>query len=162
MTDTPNDLPAGKQAPTFCLPDADEKIICLADFAGRWVVLYFYPRDNTPGCTLEARGFSDAVEEFASLGAVILGVSGDSVDSHKRFAEKQNLRFPILSDTGHEVLKSYGVWKDKKGIGSLFSTERSTFLVDPQGMVVAVWRRVRVFGHVTEVGDRLKELAGKT
>jgi peroxiredoxin Q/BCP len=161
VTGTTGEPLLGSPAPGFCLPDADEKTICLADFAGRWVVLYFYPRDNTPGCTLEARGFSDAVNDFASLGAVILGVSGDSVDSHKKFAEKQNLRFPILSDTGHQVLKLYGVWKDKKVIGSLFSTERSTFLIDPEGMVVAAWRRVRVFGHVEEVRDRLKYLSGK-
>jgi peroxiredoxin Q/BCP len=162
MSVVPGDPFAGKPAPPFCLPDADDKTICLTDFAGRWVVVYFYPRDNTPGCTLEARGFSDAVENFAALGAVILGISGDSVDSHKKFAEKQNLRFPILSDTGHQVLKSYGAWKEKKGIGSLFSTERSTVLVNPEGTIVAVWRKVRVFGHVEEVRDRLKELSGKS
>jgi peroxiredoxin Q/BCP len=161
MTNIPEDPLAGKPAPPFCLPDADEKNICLADFAGKWVVVYFYPRDNTPGCTLEARGFSDVVDDFASLGAVILGISGDSVDSHKKFAEKQNLRFPILSDSSHEVLKSYGAWKEKKGIGSLFSTERSTFLVNPEGMIAEVWRKVRVFGHVEEVRDRLQELARK-
>jgi peroxiredoxin Q/BCP len=161
VTGTTKDPLEGSPAPGFCLPDADEKMICLADFSGRWVVLYFYPRDNTPGCTLEARGFSDATNDFASLGAVILGVSGDTVDSHKKFAEKQNLRFPILSDTGHQVLKAYGVWKDKKGLGLLFSTERSTFLIDPEGMVAAAWRKVRVFGHVEEVRDRLKELSGK-
>jgi peroxiredoxin Q/BCP len=162
MTDSSEDPLVGKPAPPFCLPDAAEKTICLSDFVGRWVIVYFYPRDNTPGCTLEARGFSDAADEFASLSAVILGVSGDSVGSHKKFAEKQNLRFPILSDTGHQVLKSYGAWKEKKGIGSLFSTERSTFLIDPEGMIAAVWRKVRVFGHVEEVRERLKELSGKT
>jgi peroxiredoxin Q/BCP len=162
VTRTAEDPLVGKPAPQFCLPDADEKSICLADFSGRWVVVYFYPRDNTPGCTLEARGFSDAVDDFAGIGAVILGISGDSVDSHKKFAEKQNLRFPILSDTSHQVLKSYGVWKDKKGIGSLFSTERSTFLIDPEGTVAAGWRKVRVFGHVEEVRERLKELTVNT
>jgi thioredoxin-dependent peroxiredoxin len=161
MTDTTEDPLVGKTAPDFCLPDADEKTICRADFSGSFVVLYFYPRDNTPGCTLEARGFSDAVDDFSALGAVIIGVSGDSVDSHKKFAEKQNLRFPILSDTSHAVLKSYGVWKEKKGIGALFSTERSTFLINPEGTVAAVWRKVRVFGHVEEVRERLQELTKK-
>jgi peroxiredoxin Q/BCP len=162
MKEKSDDPLLGKPAPPFCLPDADEKNICLHDFSDKWVVVYFYPRDNTPGCTLEARGFSDAVDNFASLNAVVLGISGDSVDSHKKFAEKQNLRFPILSDTSHAVLKSYGAYKEKKGIGALFSTERSTFLVDPNGVVGAVWRKVRVFGHVDEVRERLKELSGKT
>jgi len=161
MTDTTDDPLVGKPAPDFCLPDADEKTICRADFSGSFVVLYFYPRDNTPGCTLEARGFSAAVDDFSALGAVILGVSGDSVDSHKKFAEKQNLRFPILSDTSHAVLRSYGVWKEKKGIGALFSTERSTFLIDPEETVAAVWRKVRVFGHIEEVRERLQELTKK-
>lgn len=160
MPATETDPLLGKPAPRFCLPDADDRKVCLADFTGKWVVVYFYPRDNTPGCTLEARGFSDAVDAFTALGAVILGVSGDSVDSHKRFAEKQNLRFPILSDTGHDVLKAYGAWKEKK-LGSLFSTERSTFIVDPEGKVVAAWRKVKVFGHVSEVKGKLAELAGK-
>jgi peroxiredoxin Q/BCP len=158
MPDNPEDPLPGAPAPPFCLPDSSEKTVCLSDYSGNWVVLYFYPRDNTPGCTLEARGFSEAVDEFSTLRAVILGVSGDSVDSHKRFAEKQNLKFPILSDTGHQVLKSYGAWKEKKGTGTLFSTERSTFLIDPGGIVRAVWRKVRVFGHVDEVRARLKEL----
>jgi thioredoxin-dependent peroxiredoxin len=161
MNDSNQDPLMGKPAPEFCLPDADEKTICLADHSGSWVILYFYPRDNTPGCTLEARGFSDAVDDFSTMGAVILGVSGDSVDSHKKFAEKQNLRFPILSDTSHAVLKSYGVWKEKKGIGALFSTERSTFLIDPEGIIAVVWRKVRVFGHVGDVRARLKELSKK-
>jgi peroxiredoxin Q/BCP len=162
MKEQSTDPLLGKPAPLFCLADADEKTLCLNDFLGKWVVVYFYPRDNTPGCTLEARGFSDAVDDLASLNAVILGISGDSVDSHKKFAEKQNLRFPILSNTSHEILKSYGAWKEKKGIGSLFSTERSTFLVDPAGVIVAVWRKVRVFGHVDEVKEKLRELSGKT
>jgi len=162
MSESSPDPLTGKPAPLFCLPDADEKTVCLADSLRKWVVVYFYPRDNTPGCTLEARGFSDAVDEFASLGAIILGISGDTVDSHKRFAEKQNLRFPILADTDHQVLKAYGTWKEKKRIGGLFSTERSTFLVNPEGTIVAVWRKVKVFGHVAEVRERLKELSHKT
>jgi len=159
MSDQPADPVPGKPAPPFCLPDADGTTVCLKDFAGTWVVVYFYPRDNTPGCTLEARGFSDAVDEFAALGAEIIGVSADTVDSHKKFAEKQNLRFRILSDESHDVLRSYGVWKEGKIIGGI---ERSTFLVNPRGIITAVWRKVNVFRHVGEVKEKLKELTGTT
>ena len=162
MPDTPDDPLLGKPAPPFCLPDADEQNVCLADMAGKWVVVYFYPRDNTPGCTLEARSFSESADEFTALGAVIIGVSGDSVDSHKKFSDKQNLRFTILSDTDHEVLKSYGVWKEKKLFGSIgLGTERSTFLIGPDGTIASVWRKVRVIGHADEVKNRVKELSGK-
>ena len=147
----------GKQAPLFCLPDADGTPVCLKDCAGKWVVVYFYPRDNTPGCTIEARGFSDAVDEFAAFGAEIIGVSADTVESHKKFAEKQNLRFRILSDESHDVLRSYGVWKEGKILGGI---ERSTFLVSPEGVVAAAWRKVNVFRHVTEVKEKLRELTG--
>ncbi len=157
MSGTTDDVQMGKPAPPFCLPDADGETVCLKDYAGKWVVVYFYPRDNTPGCTLEARGFSDAVDEFAVLGAEILGVSADTIESHRKFTEKQNLRFRILSDGSHEVLRSYGVWKEgkiRKGI------ERSTFLVGPDGVIAAVWRKVNVFRHVGEVREQLKELTG--
>ena len=157
MSEQPDDPLLGKPAPSFCLPDADGAMVCLKDFAGKRVVVYFYPRDNTPGCTLEARGFSDAVDEFAALGSEIIGVSADTVESHKKFAEKQNLRFRILSDESHDVLRSYGVWKEGKILGGI---ERSTFLVNPDGMIAAVWRKVNVFRHVEEVKERLKELAG--
>ena len=162
MPDTPDDPLLGKPAPLFCLPDADEKKVCLEDMTGKWVVVYFYPRDNTPGCTLEARSFSESADEFTALGAVIIGVSGDSVDSHKKFSDKQNLRFTILSDTAHRVLEAYGVWKEKKLFGAIgLGTERSTFLVDPKGTVAAVWRKVKVVGHVDDVKNRVRELSGK-
>lgn len=157
MSDEPADPLLGKPAPAFCLPDAGGSTVCLRDLAGKWVVVYFYPRDNTPGCTIEARGFSDAVDEFAAIGAEIIGVSADTVESHKKFAEKQNLRFRILSDESHDVLRSYGVWKEGKILGGI---ERSTFLVHPGGMITAVWRKVNVFRHVGEVKERLKELTG--
>lgn len=160
MSERTDDAMLGKPAPSFCLPDAEGKTGCLSDFAGKWVVLYFYPRDNTPGCTLEARGFSDGVDEFAGLGAVIIGVSADTIDSHKKFAEKQNLRFRILSDPDHTVLRSYGVWKDMPLLSSVAGIERSTFLIDPAGIIAAVFRKVKVFGHVEEVKKRLRELSG--
>lgn len=159
MSDQPADPVPGKPAPLFCLPDADGTTVCLKDFTGTWVVVYFYPRDNTPGCTIEARGFSDAVDEFAALGAEIIGVSADTIDSHKKFAEKQNLRFRILSDESHDVLRSYGVWKEGK---ILTGIERSTFLVNPGGTIAAVWRKVNVFRHVGEVKKKLEEVTGTT
>lgn len=162
MSERSDDTLLGKSAPSFCLPDAEGKQCCLSDFSGRWVVLYFYPRDNTPGCTLEARGFSDGVDEFAGLGAVIIGVSADTIDSHRKFAEKQNLRFRILSDADHTVLRSYGVWKDVPLISSIAGIERSTFLIDPVGNIAAIWRKVKVFGHVEEVKQRLRELSDRS
>ena len=157
MSKKPDDPLIGTPAPPFCLPDADGEVVCLKEFSGKWVVVYFYPRDNTPGCTIEARGFSDAVDEFAALGTEILGVSADTVESHRKFAEKQNLRFRILSDGSHEVLRSYGVWKEGTILGGI---ERSTFLIDPEGVIAAVWRKVNVFRHVGEVREKLKELTG--
>lgn len=157
MSEKPDDAMRGKPAPLFCLPDAAEATVCLKDLAGKWVVVYFYPRDNTPGCTIEARGFSDAVDEFAAFGAEIIGISADTVDSHRKFAEKQNLRFRILSDASREVLLSYGVLK---GGNILDGIERSTFLIGPDGLVSVVWRNVNVFRHVGEVREKLKELTG--
>ena len=150
----------GESAPDFCLPNQDGEEVCLSSMRGKWVVLYFYPRDNTKGCTQEALDFTSRLEEFENLGAIVLGVSPDSVRSHKRFAERHGLRVTLLSDEGKEVLKSYGVWKRKKRYGrEFYGVERSTFLIDPEGIVRKVWRNVRVKGHVEEVLEVLRELA---
>ena len=157
MPDSTSDPMTGTPAPDFCLPDAEGEEYCLKDFAGKWLVLYFYPRDNTPGCTIEAKGFSDAMEEFAALGAEIVGVSADSEASHQKFTAKQGLRFRLLSDQKHDAITAYKVWKDHlilKGI------ERSTFLIDPDGRIAAVWRKVKVTDHVEEVRNTLRELRG--
>ena len=157
MTDQKSDPMMGSPAPEFCLPDAEGEEYCLTDFAGKWLVLYFYPRDNTPGCTLEARGFSEAIEEFARLGAEIVGVSADSEASHQKFTAKLGLRFRILSDQKHAAIAAYKVWKDHvllKGI------ERSTFLISPDGTIAAVWRKVRVPGQVEEVKETLQKVRG--
>jgi len=147
----------GEFAPNFCLPDKDNKNVCLNDFRGRGVVLYFYPRDNTSGCTAEALGFSGALGEFEQMNAVIVGVSPDSVESHRKFIEKKGIRVTLLSDVGHKVLERYGVWQQKKLYGREFwGVVRSTFLIDPTGKISYVWRRVRVRGHVEEVKEKLK------
>jgi len=142
----------GRPAPPFCLPDAGGKEVCLEGFRGKWVVLYFYPRDNTPGCTLEAIQFSKALEEFASLGAQVIGVSTDSPESHVKFAERHDLTVLLLSDPDHHVVASYGAWKPKTFFGKeILGTERDTFLIDPEGKIAEVWRKVSVKGHAEAV-----------
>lgn len=154
-----NKLVVGEQAPDFCLPNQDGKEICLKDFRGKWVILYFYPKDNTPGCTLEAKDFTNHLEEFQKLDAVVLGVSKDSVKSHKRFIEKHGLKITLLSDPEHKVIESYGAWGVKKRYGKeYYGTIRSTFIIDPEGKIAAVWYNVRVKGHVEEVKKKLEEL----
>jgi peroxiredoxin Q/BCP len=148
----------GKKATSFCLPDSTGNSICLDGFRGTWVVLYFYPRDNTPGCTIEAMQFNAALEKFGDLGAQVIGVSADPPESHQKFAEKHNLSILLLSDTEHTVLKAYDVWKPKTIFGKEFlGTQRDTFLIDPQGTIVAVWRKVNPKGHAEEVRATLLE-----
>ena len=142
----------GKKAAAFCLPDAEGTPVCLDRFRGKWVVLYFYPRDNTPGCTIEAMQFNAALEEFAGLGAQVIGVSADSPESHQKFAGNHNLSVLLLSDMDHNVLKSYDSWKPKTMFGREFlGTQRDTFLIDPEGTIIAVWRKVSPKGHAEEV-----------
>lgn len=152
-------LTAGTPAPDFCLPDAAGAERCLHEFRGKWVVLYFYPRDNTPGCTLEAQGFSEAIDAFGDLDAEILGVSKDSPKSHAKFIEQHGLKVLLLADPAHEVLEAYGVWQLKKLYGKeSYGTVRSTYLIDPDGIIREVWPNVTVKGHVEEVKKRLREL----
>ncbi len=154
------ELKVGDKAPDFCLPDKDGNEVCLKDFRGKWVVLYFYPKDNTSGCTKEAVEFTEHLDEFASLNAVVLGVSKDSVKSHKNFAEKHGLKVTLLSDPEHKVIEQYGAWKLKKRYGrEYYGTQRSTFLIDPDGVIRHIWPNVRVKGHVEAVLKKLKELS---
>ncbi len=140
------------QAKPFCLRDQAENEVCLKDFLGKWVVLYFYPKDNTPGCTIEAKDFSADFKDFENLDAVVIGVSADSCDSHKRFAEKHNLKLRLLSDPDKQVLKAYGAWGKKKFMGREFDgIIRSTYLIDPKGNIVKHWPKVSVKGHAAEV-----------
>lgn len=142
----------GQKAPAFSLPNQDGKIVRLSDFKGKKVVLYFYPKDDTPGCTKESCAFRDGLEEIHSSGAVVLGISADSVDSHKKFAKKFNLNFPLLSDEKKTVVQAYGVWKEKSLYGRKFmGIERTTFIIDEHGKFDDIFQKVKVGGHLEEV-----------
>jgi peroxiredoxin Q/BCP len=146
----------------FCLPDQNENNVCLKDFIGKRLVLYFYPKDQTPGCTLEAVEFTRRLPDFHKLNAEVLGVSPDTPKSHCDFIDKQNLKLTLLSDPKHEVMEKYGVWTLKKQYGrEYYGVERSTFLIDPKGITVSVWRGVKVQGHVETVLSMLQKLQSK-
>lgn len=140
------------QAPDFSLKDQDGTVHTLGEYRGGWVILYFYPKDDTPGCTVEACSFRDNSGELASLGASVLGVSRDSVVSHAKFRDKHKLNFPLLADTTGEVCKAYGVLKEKSMFGKKYiGISRDTFLIDPQGNVVKEYRGVDPVTHIREL-----------
>ncbi len=142
----------GDKAPDFSLPTDDGRKVTLKDFRGKKVVLYFYPKDDTPGCTAEACSFRDNLGRVTSKGAAILGVSRDDTDSHGKFRDKYHLNFPLLSDDDGAVTEAYGVWKKKTNYGrSYMGIERTTFLIDEKGHVARIWPRVKVEGHTDEV-----------
>ncbi|WP_042356721.1 thioredoxin-dependent thiol peroxidase [Bacillus rubiinfantis] len=148
----------GKQAPDFTLQAHTGETVTLFDFKGKNVVLYFYPKDMTPGCTTEACDFRDQYEQFSDVNAVILGVSPDPVEKHQRFVEKYGLPFLLLADTEHQVAENYGVWKLKKNFGKEYmGIERSTFVIDKEGKLVKEWRKVKVKGHVEEALAFIRE-----
>jgi peroxiredoxin Q/BCP len=152
-------LNIGDIAPGFCLPDKDKKMVCLKDFKEKYVILYFYPKDNTPGCTTEAIGFTNILPEFQKLDATVIGVSPDSPESHAKFSEKKNLKVKLLSDENLDVLKAYGAWGKKKFRGKEYiGVIRSTFLIDPYGKIAHIWPKVSVKGHAEEVKTVLTEL----
>lgn len=150
----------GMHAPQFSLPNENGEVLSLSDFEGKkYVIVYFYPKDATPGCTTQACDFRDAYEDFSNLNAVILGISPDNEASHQRFIEKQGLPFSLLVDDKHEVAEKYGVWQLKKNFGKEYmGIERSTFLIDPTGTVVKEWRKVKVKGHIEEALATLQQL----
>jgi peroxiredoxin Q/BCP len=149
----------GQKAPAFTLAADDGKKVKLSDFAGKPVVLYFYPKDDTPGCTREACAFRDASAPLKKAGAVVLGVSADDTASHVKFRDKYKLNFPLLSDTDHKVAEKYGAWREKNMYGKIsLGIQRSTFLIDPAGKVAKVWKRVQVDGHDQKVLESLKAL----
>ena len=153
-------LEAGAKAPGFTLPDREGNSVSLADFAGKKVVLYFYPRDNTPGCTRQACAFAGAFEEFKRLDAVVIGISKDSTASHKKFAEKYGLPFILLSDPELAAIQAYGVWQEKKLYGKVsMGVVRSTFIVDEHGVIEKVMPRVK---PDTNAGEVLAYLKGDT
>ncbi|MCA9079464.1 MAG: thioredoxin-dependent thiol peroxidase [Planctomycetaceae bacterium] len=153
-------MPAvGKKAPAISLPQHPEGMFKLSGAKGKYVVVYFYPRDNTPGCTTEACDFRDSLADFGD--AVVIGISTDSVTSHGKFAAKYELPFPLLADEDHAVAEKYGVWVEKSNYGKKYmGLQRATFLIDPTGKIAHVWPKVKVKGHVAEVAETLQELRG--
>lgn len=153
------EIQVGQPAPEFNTPDANGNTVKLSDFAEKWLILYFYPKDNTPGCTTEAKDFSEYVDEFKNLNAEILGVSTDSQASHCKFIQKQNLTINLLSDPDHELAETYGVWKLKKFMGKEYmGIERTTFLIAPDGKIAHIWSKVKVKEHAAAVLNYLKEI----
>jgi thioredoxin-dependent peroxiredoxin len=149
----------GQSAPKFTALDREGKITTLQDFHGQWLVLYFYPKDNTPGCTTEAIEFTDKLSQFQSLNAQVVGMSPDSIASHGKFIDKHNLEIILLSDPEHQIAEDYGVWQLKKFMGKEYmGIIRSTFLIDPSGKIAQIWSNVKVKNHVDSVLDRVRSL----
>ncbi|GAB6167173.1 thioredoxin-dependent thiol peroxidase [Thermostilla marina] len=152
-------IEVGKKAPDFSLPADNGEKIRLRNLRGKPVVLYFYPRDNTPGCTREACAFRDRSRELEKLGAVVLGVSTDSVESHQKFRDKYQLNFPLLADVDHKVAERYGAWREKVRFGKKsMGIQRSTFIIDAEGVVRKMWKSVKVDGHDEQVLKALREI----
>lgn len=150
-------LEVGTKAPDFSLPDQDGKVHTLSEYVGRKIILYFYPKDNTPGCTKQACGFSELYPQFTERGAVVLGVSRDSVASHKKFQEKYHLNFTLLSDPELKVIQAYGVWQEKKNYGKVsMGVVRTTYLIDEKGMVEKVFKSVKAAENPAQM---LKQLS---
>ena len=150
-------LEVGTKAPDFTLPDKEGKMVSLSDFAGKRVVLYFYPKDNTPGCTRQACAFARAYEEFKTLDAVVIGVSKDSVASHQKFAEKYDLPFVLLSDPELTAIQAYGVWQEKKLYGKVsMGVVRSTYVIDKNGVIEKVMPKVKPDTNAVEILDYLR------
>ena len=149
----------GKKCPDFLVESTGDKKLSNGDFEGKNLVIFFYPKDNTPGCTLEGQDFRDNYEEFKKFNAEILGVSRDSIKSHVNFIEKQNFPFDLLSDPDEVMCKSFDVMREKSMYGKKYiGVDRSTFLVDSKGMIVKEWRSVKVKGHVLDVLEALKNI----
>ncbi len=145
-------LEKGTKAPDFTLPDKDGNPVSLSDFRGKRVILYFYPRDNTPGCTRQACAFAESFEAFRALDAVVIGVSKDSVDSHRKFAEKYNLPFILLSDPERAAIEAYGVWQEKKNYGKVsMGVVRSAFVIDGEGVIEKVMPKVKPDTNASEL-----------
>jgi thioredoxin-dependent peroxiredoxin len=155
----PAELTVGKAAPSFSLKNQDEEVVKLSDYAGKWVVLYFYPKDDTPGCTTEACDFTDGLKAFEKLDAVVLGCSRDSAESHRKFIAKYKLKVTLLTDPEHAVMEKYGAWGEKvlygkKSLGII----RSTVIIDPAGKVAHHWKKVKSAGHAEAVKEKIVEL----
>ena len=155
------DLKTGDTAPAFALQDQSGALHKLSDYKGRWVLVYFYPKDDTPGCTTEACGVRDSWAKFKSKNAQVFGVSADSVQSHGKFAQKFKLPFPLLADPDKKMLAAYGVWGEKKFMGKTYmGINRVSFLIDPNGKIAKVYPKVKPEGHAEEVLQDLAQLGG--
>ena len=151
-------IKAGDKAPEFSLPDQEGKTHSLAGYRGKWVLLYFYPKDDTPGCTTEACGIRDAWSDFKKAGIVVLGASPDSVKSHAKFVKKYELPFTLLADADKELVNAYGVWAKKKFMGREYmGTLRNSFLIDPKGKIAKVYEGVKPADHAAEVLEDIKQ-----
>lgn len=149
-------MQVGDKAPDFSLPDQDSRIVALKDLKGKTVVLYFYPKDNTPGCTQEACDFRDSLAKFKKRDIVVIGVSPDSVASHEKFAGKFELSFPLLSDDGRKLANAYGVYKEKNMYGKkVMGVERTTFIIGPDGTIQKIFPKVKVDGHIALILESL-------
>ena len=152
-------LAIGDPAPDFTLPTNGGGTLSLSDYRGRKVVLYFYPQDNTPTCTLQAVDFSGKAEAFKKAGAVVIGVSPDGVKSHDRFCARHDLSIPLVADEEHRAIEAYGVWREKKTFGKTYmGVVRSTFLIDAEGKIAGIWDNVRLKGHIDAVLDAANAL----
>ncbi len=160
-------ITTGTKAPDFCLENQDDKEISLEDNKGKWIILYFYPKDNTSGCTKEACDFTESLKDYKKLDAVVMGVSPDSTESHRNFIEKRGLGIALLSDPDKKTHKAYGAWGLKKNYGKEYEgVIRSTFIISPEGKIAEAWSKVKVrvkrkdgeTRHVDVVKERLKEL----
>lgn len=149
-------LKVGDKAPEFKLKDSFEKEVSLSDFKGKRIILYFYPKDNTPGCTNEAKDFSCLFKDFEKLNVEIIGVSKDSIKTHQNFIEKHKLKIKLGSDLEGKVIEKFGVWVEKKMYGRIYmGIERSSFLISDKGRIENIWRKVKVKGHAKEVYERI-------
>jgi len=152
-------LDIGKTAPDFTAVDQNEQPFSLQDLRGSWLVLYFYPKDNTSGCTTEACEFSEGLETFRNLNAEVIGCSPDTPERHRNFIEKHNLKLRLLSDPERKVMSTYGAWGEKKSYGkTVVGVIRSTFIIDPEGRIAHRWKSVRAKGHAAKVREKLEKL----
>ena len=150
-------LQIGDKAPNFSMPTDNNQICSLSDYEGKALILYFYPRDDTPGCTKQACAFTENLSQFNDLGVEVLGVSKDSVAKHQKFKTKHNLTFPLASDENSTTCEDYGTWKEKNMYGKKFmGIERTTFLIDGNGVVKHIWNKVKVANHIKDVIDAIK------
>ena len=155
------ELAVGDKAPSFKLPNQNRNIVKLSDFSGKWLVVYFYPRDDTPGCTIEAKEFTDSKKDFEENGATIMGVSPDNETKHCKFIDKHGLKINLLADCEKSMLSDYGVWQEKSMYGKTYmGVVRTTYLIDPDGNIAGAWTKVKAKGHADAVLKRLIDIRG--